>query len=128
MRPDLKIFNEMKTFKLTAALSLAATIILGFTSCKKCDGEDPAARIVNEGSEKASVQIKTSGGNTENINNIQPGTSSEYVSYAPGEVVFTATVDSVLFVDTVFMSECFDYDIIINENNTITATAIDRND
>ncbi|HBG69527.1 MAG: hypothetical protein A2W93_13440 [Bacteroidetes bacterium GWF2_43_63] len=118
----------MKTFKLTAALFLAATIILGFSSCKKCNGEDPAARIVNEGSEKASVQIKTSGGNTENINNIEPGTSSAYVSYAPGEVVFTATVDSVLFVDTVFMSECFDYDIIINENNTISATAVDRND
>jgi len=91
----------MKTFKFTAALLFAATIILGFSSCKKCNGEDPAARIVNEGSEKASVQIKTSGGNTENINNIQPGTSSGYVSYAPGEVVFTATVDSVLFVDTV---------------------------
>ncbi len=117
----------MKILKFSASLIIAGMFLPGLTSCHKCKGEDPAARIINEGSEKASVQIKTSGGNTENINNIQPGSSSEYVSYAPGEVVFTATVDSVLFVDTVLMSECFDYDIIINENNTITATAIDRN-
>ncbi len=51
---------------------------LGLTSCsKECEGENPRAFVQNNGIEKVSVQIKTSNGNTENINNIDPGKSSE---------------------------------------------------
>ena len=100
---------------------------MSFSSCKKCKGEDPSAKIINNGTKKASVQIKTSGGNTVNINNVDPGTSSPSSTYAPGEVVFTITVDNVNYVDTVAMSQCFDYTIAIDGNNVITSTAIDRN-
>ena len=96
-------------------------------SCKKCKDEDPRARIMNNGAEKASVQIKTSGGNTVNINNVDPSTSSAYSSYAAGQVTFTITVKSVNYVKTIDMVKCFDYDIAIDKNNNITSTPIDRN-
>ena len=96
-------------------------------SCKKCKDEDPRARIINNGTEKASVQIKTSGGNTVNINNVDPSTSSAYSSYAAGQVTFTITVKTVNYVKTIDMGKCFDYDIAIDGNNSITSTPIDRN-
>ena len=96
-------------------------------SCNKCKDENPRARIINNGTQKASVQIKTSGGNTVNINNVDPGTSSAYSRYASGQVTFTITVKSVDYVKTFDMGKCYDYDIAIDGNNNITSTPIDRN-
>lgn len=107
---------------------LALLFALSFSSCDKCDEEDPRARIINNGTQKASVQIKTSGGNTVNINNVDPGTASPYSSYAPGIVTFTIVVNNVNYVKAVEMKDCFEYDIAIDANNTITSTPIDRND
>jgi hypothetical protein len=118
----------MKTIKRFAIILSTAFAITGLSSCNKCKNEDPSARIINNGTENASVQIKTSGGNTININNVEPGTTSPYESYASGEVVFTITVADNDFVDTVQMAECFKYDVSIDNNNTIKTTAIDRND
>ena len=113
--------------------SLFTLVLIGlfaFTmnSCNKCKNESPRARIINNGTQKASVQIKTSGGNTENINNVDPGTSSEYTSYAPGDVQFTITVSSEDYVKTFNMLDCYDYDIAIDGNNNITSLPIDRNE
>ena len=118
----------MKTIKFVLVLLLTTMIGVSLSSCKKCKGEDPTARIMNNGTNKASVQIKTSGGNTVNINNVDPGTASPYASYAAGIVTFTITVNNNDYVDTVEMSQCFDYDIAINSQNIITTTPIDRND
>ena len=96
-------------------------------SCQKCKDEDPRARIINNGTQKASVQIKTSGGNTVNINNVDPGTSSAYSNYAPGQATFTITVKSVDYVKTFDMGKCYEYDIAIDANNNVTSTPIDRN-
>lgn len=118
----------MKSLKISLIVLLSIFVITSLNSCKKCKNEDPSARIINNGTEKASVQIKTSGGNTININNVDPGTSSPYASYAPGLVTFTITVANNDYVETVQMEECFDYDIAIDANNNITTTTIDRND
>ena len=103
-------------------------LVISFSSCKKCKNEDPRARVTNNGTAVASVQIKTSNGNTENINNVAAGTSSEYKTYAPGEVTFTITVDKVNYERTVPMASCFEYNIAIDTNNNITTTPTDRND
>ena len=95
---------------------------------KRCKNEDPRARIVNNGTASASVQIKTSGGNTENINNVMPGTFSEYRHYAPGFVIFTTTIDRQTYVDTVSMTTCFEYDIVIGPDNRILSVPTDRNE
>lgn len=117
----------MKTLKFFGLILITTFAIAVVSSCKNCRNENPSARIMNDGTENASVQIKTSGGNTVNINNVEPGTSSPYASYEPGVVVFTITVSSNDYVDTVQMEECFDYDIAIDANNAITTTALDRN-
>jgi len=110
---------------LMLILSVCMVVLMG--SCKKCKGEDPSARIINNGTYTASVQIKTSGGYTVNINNVDPGTASPYTSYAPGEVTFTITVNSNEYVKTVNLSQCYYYDIAIDNANNITSTAINRN-
>lgn len=106
---------------------LLGLFVITMNSCKKCKNEDPRARIINNGTEKASVQIKTSGGNTVNINNIDPGTSSDYSSYAPGLVTFTITVSNSTYEKAFDLGECFDYDIAIDASNNITSLPIDRN-
>jgi hypothetical protein len=107
---------------------LFISTLLSLTSCDECDGENPRARIVNNGSETASVQIKTSGGNTENINNVDGGASSEYKSYDAGEVTFTIAFDKEDIVEKVNMQACYEYDVVINSDNKITTSATDRNE
>lgn len=119
----------MKTAKSVITLLFTLLFMITLSSCKKCKNEAPNARIFNNGTEKVSVQIKTSNGNTVNINNVQPNTSSKYKSYAPGNVTFTIAVDgNGDFVENIHMDECFDYDIAIDKNNKISTFVIDRND
>ncbi len=119
--------KKMKNFKFLVTLLIAGLFLITMNGCKKCKGENPKARIINNGTQKASVQIKTSNGNTENINNVDPGTSSAYSSYAAGLITFTIDVNSKPYVKIVELSTCYNYDIAIDANNNITATAINRN-
>jgi len=111
--------------KLIIGLTIAT---LAFTSCSKCDNEAPNARVVNDGTESVSVQIQTSGGNTVNINNIAAGTSSDFVSYASGTVMFTISVGKKDYEKTVNMENCYQYDIKIDANNNITSVPTNLND
>jgi len=101
---------------------------IAFAGCNNCKNESPRARIVNNGTAKASVQIWTTGGNTENINNIESGQISDWRSFAAGATNFTVAIqgeaDTVLVVN---MLNCFQYDIIINAQNNVTAWSEDRN-
>ncbi|MCC2545372.1 hypothetical protein LJY25_02865 [Hymenobacter sp. BT175] len=116
----------MKTFRFSSLFLVGATVVV--SSCSKCIDENPRARIINNGTQKASVQVKTSDGNTININNVEPNTSSDYASYAGGQVTFTATVGTNTAVKTTQIGTCYDYDIAIDRTNTITVTGIDRNE
>ena len=96
-----------------------------FSACSDdCDKEDPTVVLVNNSLTKADIQIKTSGGNTENINNIQPGASSEKRSFALGEIEFTVTIqgvqDPVEYVQST--SYCTEYTVKINEDNTVSGS------
>jgi hypothetical protein len=117
----------MKTAKFFLMVLIAGLFTVTMNSCKKCKGEDPRAKIINNGTQKASVQIKTSGGSTVNINNVDPGTSSAYSSYAAGQTTFTIKVSNIDYVKTVEMSKCYEYDIAIDASNNITSTPIYRN-
>ncbi|WP_303312792.1 hypothetical protein [Hymenobacter sp. BT730] len=118
----MKAGNSLSTFFLASLLGLVAS------SCNKCKDEDPQARITNNGTQTASVQVKTSGGNTININNVAPGTSSDFASYAPGQTTFTLKVNNVDYVSTTDVSQCHEYTIAIDRSNVITVTDTDRND
>lgn len=119
----------MRLTKYILMIMIAGLLIVSVNSCRKnCKKESPRARVFNNGTKDVSVQIKTSGGNTENINNISPGTSSEYRSYAPGLVTYTISIDQNNFVHSVEMIECFEYNIAIDSNNNVTSLPTDRND
>ena len=118
----------MKKTKIALIFTVFVFIGLSLSSCAKCKNEDPRGRIQNNGTEVANVQIKTSGGNTENINNVMPGTTSDFRFYAPGVTTFTITVDKNDYIKTVEMEECFEYDIVIDANNNITTVPVDRNE
>ncbi|TCI92772.1 hypothetical protein [Tenacibaculum sp. M341] len=111
-----------KTFSV-----LLISFLTFFQSCSECDNENPTAKITNLGTSEVSVQIKTSGGNTENINNIDSGNSSSATSYAPGEITYTIVVkDGTELEQKVTVDFCEDYTIIVNPDNTITTTSVPR--
>ena len=117
----------MKKIKFILMIVLAGLFAITLNSCKKSVNEDPRARIINNGTQKASVQIKTSNGNTVNINNVDPGTSSAYSTYAAGQVTFTITVSSTNYIKVLDIGNGYDYDIAIDANNIITSISIHRN-
>ena len=111
-----------------AFLLFAGVLTLSATSCKKCKDEDPRARIANNGTQVASVQVKTSGGNTVNINNVASGATSDYANYAAGQTTFTLKVNNIDYAKTFDASKCHEYTVTIDRNNVITIADTDRND
>jgi hypothetical protein len=91
-----------------------------------CEGENPTLQLLNKGTGKADIQIKTSGGNTENINNIEPGTYSEKRSFHPGEIELTIAIQGVNdpIVYYLNISFCTENLVSINEDNSISTTSI----
>ncbi|WP_442266993.1 hypothetical protein ACSIGC_04655 [Tenacibaculum sp. ZS6-P6] len=111
----------MKLLKRFYSFFLILILTFNFTSCSDCKNENPRARITNMGTEEVSVQIKTSGGNTENLNNVESGKSSEFRSYDSGTITFTIVIkNDIEVVETVEMDFCSEYEIIVNEDNSIS--------
>jgi hypothetical protein len=75
---------------------ILGTLIIGFfVSIGGCSHEvDPQFRIRNERSDKANVQLQTSGGNTININDVGPGQTTAYQSASEGTIVGTAVIQN----------------------------------
>ena len=114
----------MKSF---IGIILFITVLL--LSCSDdCENENPSVRLVNNYTEKADIQIKTSGGNTENVNNIQPGTASEKRAFAPGDIEFTVAIqgvnDPVVYNLRVYY--CVDYTVTVNPDTTVSSSGRDR--
>ena len=64
-------------------------------SIMNCSSEtDPNIRVRNERADKANVQIKTTGGNTININDVTAGQTTTYQSVAEGNVTVTAVIQN----------------------------------
>ena len=104
-------------------------LLLLLISCSDdCEGENPSVQLVNNGTDKADIQIKTSGGNTENINNIESGTSSERREFAPGEIEFTINIQGVddPLEYNLSVYQCYDYTVTINPDNTVSRAEQER--
>ena len=112
-----------------AAFLIAAfiTISLVGIGCG-CDGENPSVVLTNNGTGKADIQVKTSGGYTVNINNVQPGTSSASETFAPGDIVFTIAIQGVAdpIVYTLHSASCYDYIVTVNPDNSVTSAGNER--
>ena len=110
------------------ALFISLIICLSFISCASCDGENPSVLLINNGTGKVDIQIKTSGGNTENMNNIQPGTSSDRRTFAPGDIEFIIAIQGVQdpIVYVLRAAFCNDYTVTINSDNSVTSSGEER--
>lgn len=106
----------MKIIQLFLGIILLMVFV---SSCKKCDTENPTARVVNNGTAKASVQITASDGDVIAIADLGKGLISAEKSYAPGTVSIVGTVESDQLNETVGMKECTSYDITITSENKI---------
>lgn len=73
-------------FKLLSILFLFITFVA-------CSDDPPSFRVKNENTSKANVQIKTVS-NTENINDVQPGTLTNYKEVAEGKVNVSAEIQN----------------------------------
>ena len=112
-----------------AAYLIAVFIIISLAGIGcGCDGENPSVVLKNNGTGKADIQVKTSGGYAVNINNIQPGTSSTSESFAPGDIVFTIAIQGVAdpVVYTLHSTSCYDYVVTVNSDNSVTSSGSER--
>lgn len=75
--------------KLISIISVC--LFLGVISCSS-DPKPPQFRVKNDRSTNASLQVKTSDGNTININNVAPGSTSAYQGVAAGVVDITVSI------------------------------------
>ena len=116
---------EKKLTKLSSIL-LISFIVFSLGCSNECENQNPTVILANNGTGKADIQIKTSGGNTENINNIEPGSSSEKRSFAPGTIEFTISIQGVdaPIEYAIRTSYCNDYTVTINVYNTITHNGV----
>ncbi|WP_299679660.1 hypothetical protein [uncultured Tenacibaculum sp.] len=116
----------MNLFKKIASIFFISLMLI-MQSCSSCDNENPTARVTNQGTDDVSVQVKTSGGNTENINNIASGQSSVTTSYAPGEITYTVVLkNGTELVKKIDVNFCEDYVVIVKSDNTIDITSTPR--
>ncbi len=73
-------------------LLVATGFLFSLIGCSS--DEDPQFRIRNDRSDKANVQVQTSGGNTININDVASGQTTAYQSAAEGTIVVTAVIQN----------------------------------
>ena len=100
---------------LVGILSLA--FLIASISCS--DETGPKFRIRNERSTKANVQIQTSGGNTININDVEPGQTTVYQTASEGNIIATAVIqnESVSPTTTFFAANNERYTVVIQTTN-----------
>lgn len=73
------------------SLLTALLVSVLFTACSE---ESPSLRVRNDRQTKANMQIKPAAGNTININDVQGGQTTGYISISEGNYVVTATIQS----------------------------------
>ncbi|MDZ7767328.1 MAG: hypothetical protein U5K00_23415 [Melioribacteraceae bacterium] len=98
-------------------------LLIALSSCSDND-TDPKFLIHNERSDKANVQLQTTGGNTININDVEAGKFTEYQIAANGNIVVTAVIqnESVSPTVTFFADNDERYTIVIKTGNPPTLT------
>jgi|GEM_PF-1165218 len=90
-----------------------------------CNGSNPKARIANNGTLPADYQIYDSTGvMIDSINDIQPGTVSDWITFPEGIIIFNVVMDS--FSDQKVshnMATCTEIFMEIDANNQLTEVA-----
>jgi len=104
---------------------LGLAIIVAMIGCSS--EADPKIRIKNEQSDKANVQIQTTGGNTININDVEAGQVTAYQTAAEGYITVVAVIQKESFSPTLSFYATKDsrYTLVVEAGN-IPALRVDR--
>ena len=104
---------------------LSIAFILSMSACS--DEADPQFRVQNERSNKANIQIQTSGGNTINLNDVQPGQGTAYQSANEGIITATAVIQNEQVTPQVsFFAAKGSRSTIVVQAGTIPTLRVDR--
>lgn len=103
--------------KNTLIRILSFAFIIALTSCS--NDVDPKFQIHNERLNKANVQLQTTGGNTININDVEPGQVTVYQSASIGDITVTAVIQNESVSPTITFNAVVDenYTIVIQTTN-----------
>lgn len=104
---------------------LSLVFMIAITGCT--DKTNPKFRVLNERSTKANVQIQTTGGNTINLNDVQPGQATAFHSAAEGNITATAVIQNESVSPTITFFAIYDeeYTIVI-QTTTPPSLRVDR--
>ena len=106
----------------TAANDLVITQEIADTNT--CTGQDPEVRITNNGTVAISLDVLNDDDDVVGfVHNLLPGETSIWISFPPGDTLFSVTNDVVQDVKVVHsMNTCMIYDMEIDSNNELTST------
>jgi hypothetical protein len=92
------------------------------TLADPCSGNNPRARLTNNGSINFDLEILTLDGILLNHEyNITPGSSTSWLHFVPGEVIFSVTNNSIEDEKLVYeMLTCMEFDMEIDVDNQLT--------
>ena len=107
----------MKNF---IVILVGLVLLLALSSCSS--SADPQFRISNQITDKANVQIQTSGGNTININVVEAGQTTSFQSVAEGNITVTVGIQNQSATPTTsfFAYKDNKYTIVIVDGNPPT--------
>lgn len=93
--------------------------LAGFTSCTS---DPPKVRVSNQRAEITDIQLKRSNGNTYNINDVGPNTSTKYIEVEPSNYEVDGKVEGISPSATTFFSASEDesYTIVVINSNPPT--------
>ena len=94
-----------------------------------CADEDPQARVTNGGTIAITFQISTLDGTVLHlVENIAPGNSSGFLTFAPDDIVFNISKNTTGIQDdkVVFtMNQCMSFDMVLGADNYLAAGSPD---
>src|SRR5690554_8046106 len=104
---------------MRTTILLATLLFVTFlaSSCKKCNNENPTARILNNGISSVDMQITASDGSIVTIFELAKDGIHPSKEYASGSTTIQYTIEGVEQTDVFTLNTCTSYDITINSNN-----------
>jgi hypothetical protein len=89
-----------------------------------CTGQDPQARITNNGTVSVTLRIVTVEGVVlHTVQDLAPGNNSSYLMFAEGDVIFDVSKNTTGISDekvVYSMGECTSFDIEVDTDNYLT--------
>jgi hypothetical protein len=112
--------------KQSLLILFIAGLVLSQFGCSTDPENQPRFRIKNDRATKVNLQIKTSGGNTININDVLPGQTTEYRDAAAGDIEATAIIQDVSVSPTTTFNAQMNksYTIVVVNSNPPTLNVV----